>query len=217
MGSRCANCLSKTALIGVLFLCMPLVCFGGDPTADLREFMDTAIEILKDPAYQAPEHQAEQRAKMWAVVKQAFDFNEISKRALSREWRRFTPDERVAFSAVFAELLGNTYLRRIQGEFQNEEVIYDGQQLSKEKPLARVNTRILRPGTAVPVSYSMHLQDGRWWVYDVKIEGVSLVKNYRTQFRKILLKDSPAQLIERLRTKVADIEDRMQPPKAIQS
>ena len=98
-------------------------------------------------------------------------------------------------------MLGNSYIGRIQGEYEDERIVYQEQKkISTTK--ARVKTKILRRSNDIPVVYSMLQRDGSWKIYDVNIEGVSLVKNYRTQFGKILMKNSPSLLIERLKKKI---------------
>jgi phospholipid transport system substrate-binding protein len=176
---------------------------SNDPVEAVRGPVDRGLAVLKDPALQGKEHKQAQREKIWELVRDAFDFTEVAKRTLARNWLDFTPAERKAFTELFSELLGNTYLDKIQVEFSDETVEYSGMEAIDDTKVA-VKTKIIRKAVQIPVDYSMMLKDGRWKAYDVYVEGISLVKNYRTQFAQILEKQKPAQLIERLRKKVAD-------------
>ena len=202
MMKRC--CLT----IFIIFLLLPTgyATAAGEPMDVLKAPMDEALALLRDPQYKTddPAKKAEQREKFWAIVKPVFDFDELSKRTLARNWQDFNGDQQAAFAEVFSELLGNIYVDRIQGGY-NDETIEFGEQIKHEsRPLAVVKTFIVSARNRIPVDYSMHDQDGTWRVYDVKVEGVSLVKNYRSQFKEILSKESPDQLIERLKEKVAE-------------
>ena len=99
---------------------------------------------------------------------------------------------------MFTELLKNTYLDKVQGEFNNEEIIFFGQDMISEER-AVVKTKVLREKIEIPMDYSVRRRNDDWKIYDINIEGISLVKNYRVQFKDILSKEKPAQLIQRLR------------------
>ncbi|MEJ2642056.1 MAG: ABC transporter substrate-binding protein [Desulfosarcinaceae bacterium] len=163
------------------------------------------MAILNDPAYKDGSHKAEQREKIWQSISGIFDFNEISMRAVARNWRKFSPEERKTFADVFSKFLGNTYVDKIQGEYHNEKIVYVGQEILK-KGRALAKTVIKRETLEIPVDYRLKLADGQWRVYDVAVEGISLVKNYRTQFTQLLKKESPAVLIKRLEKKLAEQE-----------
>ncbi len=176
-----------------------------EPLDALRGPIDEVVSVLQDPQYQKGDHVEAGREKIWSVIGNLFDFTEMAKRSLARNWRAFSPMERKEFSEVFARFLGNTYLDKIQKDYQNEEVVF-GKQEMLNSTKALVKTAVMRDTVEIPVDYKMLNRRGGWRVYDVNIEGVSLVKNYRTQFGKILMRKSPADLIERLRKKVAEQE-----------
>lgn len=179
--------------------------FAGEAMNQLRGPIEQVIEILKDPNYKAPDKKQEQREKIFAITNQAFDFIEMSKRSLGKNWRTFTPEQRKNFTDVFADHLNNTYMDKVQNQYQDETVEFiDEEKLGDDK--AVVKSFIKRRSVNVPVDYSMILVDKRWRVYDVNIEGVSLIKNYRSQFDELLAKETPEQVIERLRKKT-DIQD----------
>jgi len=194
------------AIFAILFIA-PVMGMAAppEPLEAIKGPIDTVIAILNDPVYKNGDHKAEQRDKIWQSISSIFDFNEISMRAVARNWRKFSPEERKSFAKVFSKFLGNTYVDKIQGEYHNEEIVYVGQEIVKEgRALAK--TIIKRETLEIPVDYRLKLMDGRWRVYDVAVEGISLVKNYRTQFKQLLKKESPAELIKRLEKKLAEQE-----------
>jgi len=193
----------------VMLLLLPLTgrtAVAGEPIDVLKAPMAEALAVLRDPQYKAddPAKKAEQREKFWAIIKPAFDFEELSKRTLARNWKLFDAAQQAAFTDVFSELLGNIYVDRIQGGYNDETIEFGDQIKHESRPLAVVKTFIVSARNRIPVDYSMIEKDGTWRVYDVKVEGISLVKNYRSQFKEILSKDSPDQLIEMLKKKVAE-------------
>lgn len=200
-------------MIGVLaFLLLatnPSAAASMEPMETIKAPVDTVIVILNDPQYQVAGAKSAQRDEIWKVVKPMFDFDEIAKRAVARNWNDFNAAEKAAFTDVFAQFLGNTYIDKIQGEYHNEQIVYLGQDFYSDT-YAEVKTQIVRETLSIPVNYRMIKGgDGRWMVYDIIVEGVSLVKNYRTQFASILSKDKPAQLIQRLNEKLAEQNKRL--------
>ena len=172
------------------------------PLEELKPPIDSFIAILNDPKYKSNNEslKAQQRDQMLKIAKDIFDFEEVSKRALSRNWRKFSVAEQKKFTEVFGSFIGYTYIDKIQGEYHNEKVVYGDEQIVDQK-WALVRTKIKRETLEIPVDYKMKLIGGHWKVFDVLVEGISLVKNYRTQFNSILRKEKPAQLIERLEKK----------------
>lgn len=169
------------------------------PIEALRGPLDAALAILQDPRYRSGSEKEAQKEKLWGLIRQVFDFEGITMLAVGQDWKRFSPEQRKEFTDVFTTKLGNSYLNKIQGNFNNEKVEFLSEEfLSGSK--ARVKTKIIREVDSIPVDYSVRPVDGVWRIYDVVIEGVSLVRNYRSQFNDILSKDTPAVLIERVRS-----------------
>jgi len=141
------------------------------------------------------------RERIEAAAVRLFDFVELSKRTLGLNWNRFTPDQRKVFVQLYQSLLEETYVDRITS-YSNERLNF-----SKEVPLsdstAEVRTTVLAKGEEVAINYRLIRKDGEWRVYDVVVEGVSLISNYRSQFREILGNGSPQTLIDSLEKKVA--------------
>ncbi|MBW1802959.1 MAG: ABC transporter substrate-binding protein [Deltaproteobacteria bacterium] len=194
--------MRKFVIFGVFFVFFSTSpANSAQPLDVIRLNSEKVIEILKDTKYDTSDGKKIQRDKLWEVISEVFDFREMARRALARYWRLFSDDQKTAFSQLFSRLLGGTYLDRIQRGYRNEKVLYlDQDMLTSSK--AVVKTKVLRDGVEIPVSYSLIKKGETWSVYDVNIEGVSLVKNYRKQFSEILIKRPPAQLIEMLKKKV---------------
>ena len=197
-------------LLAVLLL-LPMTGAAATAAADepldvLKEPMNEALAVLRDPRYETddPAKKAEQREKFWSIVEPVFDFEEVSKRTLARNWRKFDESQQKRFVDVFSDLLGNIYVDRIQGGYSDETIEFDEQYIHDSRPLAVVKTFVVSERNRIPVDYSLIKKDGTWRVYDVKVEGISLIKNYRSQFKEILSRESPDELIERLKEKVAE-------------
>ena len=207
--------MTEKILAGLLtlLLLLPAIPTGAaastEPLAAIKAPVDEVVEILNDPQYKEAGTKQAQRNAIWTVVQPMFDFEEISRRAVARNWNRFTDAEKKAFVDVFAQFLGNTYIDKIQGEYHNEKIVYLGQEILQEV-YAEVKTQIVRETVEIPVNYRMRkYDDGHWRVYDIIVEGVSLVKNYRTQFASILKKKKPSQLIDQLNEKLTEQNQRL--------
>lgn len=169
----------------------------GGPAGQIRGTIDNVIAILKRTDPRPAERPEQRRALLRRQISAAFDFEEMSKRSLGLEWRRRTPDEREAFVRLFTQLLENAYLGKIEA-YRGEEVRYVGETI--DPPYAVVRTAVVTSrGQEIPIAYRMLRGGDRWRVYDVTIEGVSLVNNYRSQFNAILRKSSFSEMMDRLR------------------
>jgi len=195
----------KKFLMISLLLCFAQPAFGQNrqPLDIIKEKVGRVIGILKNPTYKAQSQKQIQREKLWEIINQAFDFTEMSQRATAQYWKNFTRDQKQEFTELFRRLLGNIYLIKIQKGYENEKVLYQSQEMLSDRK-AFVKTRITSKGLEIPVSYALFRRNGNWKVYDVNIEGVSMVKNYRSQFTQILLKRSPSELIKIMKKKVEE-------------
>ncbi len=200
MNQRILGCLAL-----VLFLIPKPGYTATDPLETLRGPVTQAVDILADPRYKAPDAKDEQTRKLRALVDQVFDFTEISRRTLARGWLRFSPDQRREFTDLFSRLLTDVYISRIQGNYSGQKVAFGTQSVEGDR--AVVKSQVLREGIQTPVDYSLHMVDGNWRVYDVRVEGVSLVKNYRDQFRQILLNKGPEDLIAQVKKKLKEFNE----------
>jgi phospholipid transport system substrate-binding protein len=195
------------ALAAIVFLAaLPLQAAAASkgPMETLRAPLDTIISLLENPRYKNGANQKEQGEKLRGTVDLVFNYTEMSKRTLARYWKDFSVEERKEFRDLFAEFLANIYISKVQGNFSGEKVALDQEEITKDK--AQVKSRIILKDSEIPVDYSMidRKGDGTWEVYDVSVENISLIKNYRDQFSKILRKEKPADLIVRLRKKVEE-------------
>jgi phospholipid transport system substrate-binding protein len=173
---------------------------AGTPTEELKKTIDEFIDIMKNPALK--DQRLERRRLMKQVIDRRFDYEEMAKRCLGVHWQNLSPGQRSEFTRLFAELLERSYGDKFD-TYHGEKVAYGGEEL--EGNYASVRTTVLRPNDKIPMNYSLIKESGRWMVYDVTIEGVSLVNNYRSQFQTIIRQSSYSGLVARLRTKVAEL------------
>jgi phospholipid transport system substrate-binding protein len=172
---------------------------AGAPLEQLKTQIDRVLRIMDDPAMKKESQMKERRAAVRRVADDIFDFQETAKRSLARHWQPRTPAEQMEFVRLFADLLERSYISRIE-LYGGEKIAYLGDALDGEQAVVR--TRIVtKSGSEVPVDYRMLKRSDRWLVYDVVIEGVSLVANYRTQFNKIIQTSSYAELVRKMKVK----------------
>ena len=193
----------KHALATLSLLLIPVlpVLAADDPTQELRSRVDRAVQVLSDPALKGPSAAAERRARMRKIADEVFDYGEMSKRAVGVHWQQMSPADRERFSRLFSDLLDRAYFEKIDS-YNGEKVQYLNAKVEGDQ--ATVPTRVVtEKGTEIPVDYRMVRQADRWVVYDVTIEGVSLVSNYRSQFDRIIRTGSVAELMKRMEAQAA--------------
>lgn len=162
-------------------------------TAQVRRYTDQVLRVLNDPALGLPEHQAAVRA----LALELFDPEETARRALGRHWQTRTAAEREEFTRLFVALLERAYLTRL-GLYKGERLTYVGESVNGSLAVVRAKV-LLRGQVEVPVEARLLRRGERWYAYDVAVEGISLVGNYRAQFDKIIQTSSYEALVERLR------------------
>ena len=201
--------LMRTLLAAVLLCLVAVPAYAGaGPQKTLEVVVNVVLDTLKNPGYADPATRPPLREKIEKAVEDVFDFSEFSARTVGSRWKSFTADQQRRFDEAFARLLMTTYLDNISG-YNGEQVAYTGENISAKGNRAEVTTIVtLGDGKKVPVNYRMMEKQGRWVVYDVIIENVSLIKNYRSQFKEILVKDTPDQLIERVRETAASLNNK---------
>lgn len=196
--------LVAAGLIAAVALVASRAADAGPPTDQLKSTIDRILSILQDPALRAPDKVEERRLKIREVADDVFDWTEIGKRALARHWEARSPQEREEFSKLFADLLERSYVGKIEG-YSGEKIVYDKETIDGER--AEVRTKLVtKAGTQIPIDYQMQKVGDRWRVYDVKIENVSLVGNYRSQFNRIIQQSGYADLIQRLKSKKEELQ-----------
>ena len=173
------------------------------PTETLKSYGDVVLKILEDPSLRAPERKQERRAAVRKVAEEVFDVSETAKRALGQHWQQRTPAEREEFTQLFADLLESTYIARID-EYGGERIRYTAEKIDGDTAI--VQSRVLtKSGAEAPVEARMLRRGDKWYIYDVIIEGVSLINNYRTQFDRIIRTASYGELVKRLKDRKGTI------------
>jgi phospholipid transport system substrate-binding protein len=198
--------LAAVAAFSFLALLMvPGPAKAGQMTERIRTTVDEALAALRDPALQGDAHRKERRERIREVVEDTIDFEEMTRRSLGVHWRKRTPEERREFVRLFSDLLENSYISKIEQQ-TDEKVIYLEERENRKGTRGLVKTKVVTSkGTEIPIYYRMMKKKGRWVAYDIVIEGVSLVSNYRTQFGKIIRRSSYEDLVKSLRKKVDKI------------
>ena len=172
---------------------------AGPPTDQLRASVDRVLRTLSDPEMKKEAKTAERRRLIRAAAGEIFDFPEISRRTLAIHWQARTPAEREEFAALFTDLLESSYISKIES-YSGEKIQYVGETIDAGQAVVR--TRIIsKQGVETSVDYRMLVQDARWRAYDVTIEGVSLVANYRAQFNSIIQRSGYKDLVAKLKAK----------------
>jgi len=175
--------------------------WAGSPTDQARQYTDQVVKVLQEPALNPRARQAAVRK----VAIEIFDVSETARRALGRHWQARTPREREEFSRLFAELLESTYISKID-LYGGEQLKYVGESIDGDFAIVRA-TILRRQGGEVPVDARMLRRGERWYIYDISVQGISLVNNYRSQFDRIIQTSSYDELVRRLRTKLDEVSN----------
>jgi phospholipid transport system substrate-binding protein len=166
------------------------------PTEAVRGTVNEVLRILEDPTLKDPARLMSRRRMLEEVIASRFDYAEMSKRALAAHWIPLTSAERAEFVEVFKSFLSDRYAEKIEG-YSGEEVLYLSERA--EGTYAEVRTELRSSKVAIPMDYRLFLKQEKWYAYDIIADGVSLVKNYRSQFEKVIRTDSYQELVRRLR------------------
>ena len=196
VGRLAAWYLGFVMLAGLVFWA-PASARAGAPTDQLKASVEQIVKVLEDPALRPEARSRERRAAIRKEAEGVFDFTETAKRALGRHWQGLPEKDRLEFTSLFTDLIERAYISKIE-RYSGERISYAGEAV--EGGLATVRTRfVTKQGTEVPVDYRMQQRGDRWLVYDVSVEGVSLINNYRTQFDKIIQTSSYAELVRKMK------------------
>jgi phospholipid transport system substrate-binding protein len=172
--------------------------WAGAPTDQLRDGVDRVFKILRDPQMAGDTNATQRRTAIVAAAGNIFDFGEMAKRSLGQHWAARTPAERSQFVALFTDLMQHSYIAKVD-QHGGAKMVYRGETVDGD--FAAVRTTIpLSNGSEMPLEYRMHNADARWQVYDLSIDGISLVSNYRAQFNKVIRLDSYEILVTRLKS-----------------
>jgi phospholipid transport system substrate-binding protein len=172
--------------------------WGGAPTDQLRGGIDRVFKILRDPEMAGEAHAPQRRKAILVAAGNIFDFGEMAKRSLGQHWSARTPAERSQFVGLFTDLMQHSYIAKVD-QHGGAKMVYRSETVDGDH--AAVRTTIpLSSGSEMPLEYRMHNADARWQVYDLSIDGISLVSNYRAQFNKVIRLDSYETLVAKLKS-----------------
>ncbi len=194
--------MKKISLLSVLIIVLPCaavtVC-AGTPLETVKGHVDHVIEVLRDSSLKGGAAEKVKKEKIRVISEKMFDYPELSRRTLGQNWSKFKTEQQQEFIELYKSILEGAYIDRIMS-YTDEKVLFH-----KENPLSEktveVQTTIATKKADIPISYRMIRKEGEWRVYDVIIEGVSLISNYRTQFAQVLANKSPEGLLDSLRKK----------------
>ena len=172
---------------------------GGVPTDQIKSTVDKALVVLKDPRFKPAAKTKERREQLKQVLFARFDFTEMAKRSLGANWRRRTPKEQEEFVRLFTDLLERAYADTIES-YGDEKIVYVGERL--DGGYADISSKVLTSKSEeFSLNYRAHFVGGEWRVYDVVVENISMVNNYRSQFNRVITNASYEELVRRLKDK----------------
>lgn len=197
----------KTISVGLFLV---LLCFSiyfplsaGAPTDLMRTTVDKVVAVLKNPRLQSDARKKERRDQLRQVIYPSFDFAAMAKRSLGSHWRSLTPEEQREFEEVFTDLLESSYVDQIES-YNDEKILYIRE--IQDDNYAEVSTKIATSkGEEFSINYKLHLVNESWKVYDIVIENISLINNYRSQFNRIIMKSSYKELLRRMKEKQFEV------------
>jgi phospholipid transport system substrate-binding protein len=172
---------------------------SGSPTQAVKQTIDEIMAVLNDEEMKKPEHKQERRKKLEEVVAKRFDYEEMGKRTLGKHWKKLNDAQQKEFVNLFQAFLTHSYANNVDG-YSGEKIEYLKERLKGN--YAEVQTKVISPKVKIPLHYRLLKKNDEWWVYDVVIDGVSLMKNYRSQFKRIMKTSSYEGLLDKLRSKV---------------
>lgn len=175
--------------------------FAG-PTEEVKKVVDEVVRIVSDK--ELKKHDQKRRQALKKTISLVFDYSEMAKRSLGSHWNRRTPAEKKQFADLFASLLENSYASKIES-YNNEKIVYLKEYLDGDH--AEVKSKVLTTKRdEFTIDYRLFNQNGKWLVYDIVIEGIGLVSNYRTQFNKIINANGYPELLKKLQTKTEELK-----------
>ena len=174
------------------------------PTGELKTSIDSMLDVLRDKNLSGPDKKEERRSKISSLIRDRFDFKEMARRSLARNWKERSVDEKKEFVAIFSDLLQSSYIGKIEG-YTDEKITFDKEVIKKKDKYAVVSTTIVTKDVNIPIDYKVIFKRDKWWVYDVVIEGVSFISTYRSQYNKVIKRESYAKLIEKMKSKLDEI------------
>ncbi len=188
-------------IMAVALMVCPAQGQGAAALQTVETQVNKVLKTMSEPGFKGqPENVKIEKIR--SIVNEIFDYAELSRRTLGREWGKFNPGQQTEFVKLFSDLLEKTYADRLLS-YSDEKVVFDKESQLREDQVEVTSNVITADGKKIPLDYRMVRKENGWRVYDVIIEGVSLVKNYRDQFRDILAKQTPEEVLKVLREKAA--------------
>jgi phospholipid transport system substrate-binding protein len=193
--------INTAATFALLLFGAPLLARAGEPTDQIKQTTDKILAIVQDTAMKGADKEAERQRQMRKMIDERFDWAAMARSALGKNWRELSEAQRAEYTGLFSELIEKTYMSKIES-YSGEKILYKGDKVDGTYGVADVVIVTLK-GTDIPVSYRVLKKGAEWLVYDVNIEGVSLVNNYRSQIGSILNSSNYDNLIVKLKAKIA--------------
>ncbi len=198
--------LNRIAIIGVVGVILLFAGLNSGVAANtglakqqLVVSIEQILDVLRDPAFQADDQQTAKREKLQQIARQRFDYRKMSQLSLGKHWKKRSDTEKDEFTDLFGALLEDTYMTKIEN-YTDEDVVFLKERVQKKK--AQVNTKIITDSVEIPINYRMYRKsEDTWMIYDMVIEGVSMIGNYRSQFGQMLERGSFQSLVDKLKEK----------------
>src|SRR5918999_3811341 len=186
--------VSSSIVAALMVICSCKLANAGEPTEAIREAVNQGVEILKNAKLDSQKQRVQVIDRLRQIVYPLFDFNEMAMRSLGANWRRLNPQQRQEFVSTFTALLEKTYADQID-LYNGQQVVYTGETVDGD--YAQVDSRIIdTSGQTYSVVYKVHKVEGKWRIYDVVAENISLINNYRSQFNRVIARSSFDELLK---------------------
>ena len=195
--------LISIVLIMCVLLFMPLISSAGEPTDTVKGYVDEVLNVLKTSSDDKGASDNLKKESIRKIADRMFDFQSMAKATLGKNWSKLNKNQQNEFVTLLRAKLENAYISKIMGYTDEKTVFIKERALSETR--SEVQSNLMTGNTEIPMHYRMLRINNQWKVYDVIIEGVSLIKNYRTQFREILAKQSPEELLQVMRKSAGEI------------
>jgi phospholipid transport system substrate-binding protein len=184
----------------LMFFLSTLPVYAGVPLDTIQTNVNKVLDVLRDPKLKGEAAKGIKKEKLEVIYEQMFDEVELSMRTLGGNWTKLNPAQQKEFVQLYRQILEKAYIDKILS-YTDEKIAFSKENMLSNNQ-AEVQTKVITSSKEIPIFYRVILKDGTWKVYDVVVENVSLVQNYRSQFNSILGKNTPDQLLEILRKKV---------------
>ena len=195
--------MRRLKVFSILMLSLfTLPVYAGAPLDTVQANVNKVFDVLRDPKLKGDSAKEIKKEKLRVIYGQMFNEVELARRTLARNWSELNPAQQQEFIRLFRQVLENAYIDKILS-YTNEKIVFS-REIMPSTEQAEVQTKIITSSREIPIFYRVILKDGAWKVYDAVVENVSLVQNYRSQFKSILANHTPDQMLEILQEKVRE-------------